>query len=163
MAKAITLNNQHTAEALKQEIKQTRDGRYRLRLQAIVLIKEGLTAQTIAKQLMIGRDTFFRWVKWYNEKGLEGIRDVSKGGRSDGNPKWDTALFTALFVELDKMEEFWSVPKMQAWIEKEYDVVIPQRTIQNHLKKHGYSFKSSRPNPYKGDEKLQKHFKKVVS
>jgi len=163
MAKPITLNRQHTTEELDHEIRRTRDGRYRLRLQAIVLVMEGLNAQTITERLKIGRDTFFRWVKWYNEKGLDGIKEVSKGGRPDGNPKWDDAIFEALFAKLDVMEEFFSVPKMAAWIESEYGVNIPERTIHARLKVGGYSFKSSRPNPYKGDHDLQAGFKKTES
>ncbi|MEA3374245.1 MAG: winged helix-turn-helix domain-containing protein [Campylobacterota bacterium] len=163
MAKKITINRQHTREELEREIKKTRDGRYRLRLQAINLVMEGLTSQMIVKRLMITRESLFRWVRWYNEKSLEGIREVSSGGRPEGNPKWEGSIFEALYAKLDLMEEFFSVPKMQAWIESEYGIVIPERTIHSRLKANGYSFKSSRPNPYKGDPELQAAFKKAES
>jgi transposase len=111
--------------------------------------------------LIISRPALFRWVKWYNEKGLERIRDVSSGGRPEGNPKWDNSIFDALFAKLDAMEEFFSVPKMQVWIEETYGKKIPERTIHDRLRVGGYSFKSSRPNPYKGDPNLQAQFKKT--
>lgn len=38
MAKAITINQQHTKEELEKELKRTKDGRYRLRLQVILLV-----------------------------------------------------------------------------------------------------------------------------
>ena len=60
------------------------------------------------------------------------------------------------------MEEFYSVPKMQVWIKETYDATIPQNTIHNRLRDNGYTFKSSRPNPYKGDPNLQASFKKMV-
>jgi transposase len=112
---------------------------------------------------MITKETMFRWMKWYNAKGLQGIKEVSKGGRAEGNPKWDAAIFEKLFKKLDQMEEFYSVPKMQVWIEENHGVTIPEQTIHYRLKKGGYSFKSSRPNPYKGDPSLQAQFKKTVS
>ena len=107
---------------------------------------------------MISRPALFKWVKWYNEKGLEGILKVSLGGRPEGNPKWDDSIFTALCAKLDLMEEFFSIPKMQAWIEDTYGVSIPERTIHYRLRVNGYTFKSSRPNPYKGDPDLQAAF-----
>lgn len=161
MAKAITIIKQHTKEELEKELKTTRDGRYRLRLQTLLLVHDKLSGAVIAKQLMIQRETLFKWVKWYNEKGLEGIRNVSSGGRPEGNPKWDDSIFEALFAKLDLMEEYFSVPKMQSWIEDTYEIVIPENTIHNRLKAGGYTFKSSRPNPYKGDPNLQAAFKKT--
>jgi transposase len=65
--------------------------------------------------------------------------------------------------KLDLMEEYWSIPKMQSWIEENYGVKIPLSTIHHRLGVNGYSFKSSRPNPYKGDPNLQAAFKKTVS
>lgn len=47
---------------------------------------------------------------------------------------------------------------MQSWIEDTYGIVIPENTIHNRLKAGGYTFKSSRPNPYKGDPNLQAAF-----
>lgn len=114
MAKAITIIKQHTKEELEKELKTTRDGRYRLRLQTLLLVHDKLSGAVIAKQLMIQRETVFKWVKWYNEKGLEGIKNVSSGGRPEGNPKWDDSIFEALFAKLDLMEEYFSVPKMQS-------------------------------------------------
>lgn len=163
MAKAITIIRHNTEEELEKEIKTTRDGRYRIRAQTILLVMRGMSSKTIVAQLMIGLDTFFRWIKWYNEKGLKGIRDVSAGGRPEGNSKWDDAIFTALFAKLDLMEEFFSIPKMQSWIEETYNVSIPEPTIYYRLRINGYTFKSSRPNPYKGDPNLQAQFKKTVS
>jgi transposase len=161
MAKKITIIEHNTKEELEYEIKRTRDGRYRLRMQVIILCMEGLPSHEIQSRLIISRPALFRWVKWYNEKGLERIRDVSSGGRPEGNPKWDNSIFDALFAKLDAMEEFFSVPKMQVWIEETYGKKIPERTIHDRLRVGGYSFKSSRPNPYKGDPNLQAQFKKT--
>lgn len=162
MAKAITINRQHTDDELVRELKRTKDGRYRLRLQVILLVLKRYTSDQIHAQLLVSKHALFKWVRWYNQRGLEGIRDVSKGGRVEGNPLWDDSVFEALFAKLDQMEEYWSVPKMASWIQEEYKITIPERTIHHRLKVGGYSFKSSRPNPYKGDPNLQAAFKKTV-
>ena len=160
MPKTITLKKHHTNQELEHELKYTKDGRYRLRIQAILLAQEGLKSHEIAEQLKIGKDTFFNWKRWYNERGLIGIKEVSKGGRPEGNPIWDKNIFENLYRKVDAMEEYWSVPKMQEWIIENHDVKIPYSTIEHRLKVNGYSFKSSRPNPYKGDKEKQCSFKK---
>lgn len=161
MGRKITVIEHNSNEKLKKEIKRTHaNGRYRLRVQAILLAQEGNSSKIITEQLMIQKKTLFEWVKWYNEKGLEGLDSRYSGKRAEGNPKWDKDIFEALFEKLDKMEEFFSVPKMQSWIEENYGENIPENTIHDRLKKGGYSFKSSRPNPYKGDPNLQASFKK---
>jgi transposase len=160
--KYITITPHHTQEELEQELKKTNDGRYRLRIHVILLAMQQYNSASIRKQLMVGRPTIFNWVRRYNQKGLKGIKEVYKTGRSEGNPKWDNSIFEALCAKLDLMEEFWSVPKMREWIKERYKVEIPERTIHYRLKMNGYTFKSSRPNPYKGDPALQAAFKKTV-
>ena len=162
MAKKILLESHNSNEELTRELKNTRDGRYRLRVHAISLYQEGMRTTQIIKLLLINRVTFYQWIRRYNKDGLRGLKNVSLGGRGEGNPKWDDNIFTALFKKLDLMEEFYSVPKMQAWIKETYDVDIPQNTIHHRLYKAGYTFKSSRPNPYKGDPNLQASFKKMA-
>lgn len=161
MAKPITIKIQHTSEELEREVKKTRDGNYRLRVQVILSIVQGKETKKIQQELMISNPTIFSWIKRYNDKGLEGLHEICRGGRKEGNPKWNDAIFKALFAKLDLMEEFWSVPKMAEWIAEQYEQKIPERSIHNRLKKGGYSFKSSRPNPYKGDPELQAAFKKT--
>jgi transposase len=116
----------------------------------------------IVKQLLIGRHSVSIWIKLYNQHGLDGLKNFSLGGRKEGDVKWSNEIFTALFEKLDSMDEFYSVPKMQSWIEDTYGVTIPQNTIHNRLRAGGYTFKSSRPNPYKGNPNLQASFKKTV-
>lgn len=86
---------------------------------------------------MIGKAAIFSWLKKYNKDGLEGLRRISKGGRKEGNPKWDNKVFEVLFAKLDSMEEFWSVPKMAEWMKDEFNVEVPERTIHHRLKVNG--------------------------
>ena len=65
----VILKQHQTNEELEREIKYTKDGRYRLRVQAILLAQKGLKSHEISEQLKIGKDTFFNWKRWYNEKG----------------------------------------------------------------------------------------------
>ena len=161
MAKRLEIKRHDTVEELRREIKYAKDGRYQNRLRCVLMAMEGKQVVEIRKELMISTSTYAEWIKRYNKEGKEGLKRY-KSGRKEGRVIWDKKIFEALFEKLDKMEEYWSVPKMQAWIEKEFHVVIPLQTIRNHLRQAGYRYKSSRPNPYKGDVKKQKAFKKTV-
>ena len=70
-------------------------------------------------------------------------------------------IFTDIFKTLDKMDEYWSIPKIQKLIETKHGIKVPLETIRSRLKKAGYSYKSNRPSPYKGDKELQEEFKKT--
>jgi transposase len=111
------------------------------------------------EDFVIVKSTLWYWIKKYNEKGIEGLI-FDKGGRKEGNPKWDKEIFDKLIKEIDKNDKLWSVPLMKEWIMKNNKIDIPQSTIWYHLQLKKYSYKSLRPSPYKGDEKAQEEFKK---
>ena len=159
MGKKLELKNHDSKKELKEEIRKTKDGRYELKLRVILMAKEGYSPTEIKKILMIAGATYSRWIKQYNEEGKEGLKRYERG-RKEGNPKWDKKIFEELFKKLDKMEEYWSVPKMREWIKEEYKKDIPDSTIEYHLHKANYSWKTNRPSPYKGDKEKQESFKK---
>ena len=50
---------------------------------------------------------------------------------------------------------------MQKLVEEKHGVKIPCKTVRHRVKKAGYSYKSNRPSPYKGNKELQDEFKKT--
>jgi len=157
--KKLELKDHDSEEELKKEIRATKNGRYELRLRTVLMLKQGYSPKAIKEILLISGSTYAKWIKQYNEEGKERLKKHGSG-RKEGNPKWDQRIFESLMKKLDLMEEYWSVPKMQKWIEEEYGVEIPDATIEYHLHKNNYSWKTNRPSPYKGDKKQQERFKK---
>ena len=100
------------------------------------------------------------WIKKYNANGIEGLR-TKASGRPAGNPKWDSAIFTALTRAIDQ-GGYWSIPRMQEWIAKNHHVHIPEQTIWFRLDALQYSYKSARPHPAQGNREKQETFKKGV-
>jgi len=155
--KSIELKNHNSIEELRRELRYAKDGRYSLRLQCIILKKEGRKPKEIQEILLISRVTYGKWIRQYNEEGLDGLRSKKPTGRKE---KWDNNLFKELFEELDKNKGFWTIKKMQKFIEEKHNVKIPEESIRRRLHKYGYSWKTSRPSPYKGDKGKQEEFKK---
>lgn len=158
----IHLEEHNSIEELKEAVKKIRDGAERQRVNAIIKIKEGKSGPEIVEMLLISRKALGNWIRKYNTYGLKGLK-TKASGRSDGNPKWDKQIFDELAKEIDNTDQYWSVPIMAQWIQKNYQQDIPRSTIWSHLQKLGYSYTSLRPNPYKGDPIAQQEFKKKAS
>jgi transposase len=160
--RAIKLKDHDTEEELLQEIRNTKNGRYQHRLRTILLAKRGISSKSIREEMLISSATYSKWLKNYNEHGKE-ILKQHNSGRKDGNPKYEEKIFKEVFEKLDLMEEYWSIPKMQRLVLELHNVQVPDETMRMRIKRAGYSYKSNRPSPYKGDADLQDNFKKVVS
>ncbi len=158
MKKHILKETHTISELIEIKNKSTDEGQ-KLKLRAIINLKKGKLVQQVSEELLISRQSLSLWQKIYNEKGVAGLL-TNKGGRKEGNPTWDTMIFTTLTNHVQEKGGYWSVPKMQEWIEKKYSKVIPLQTIWYHLCILEFSYKSSRPHPYKGDIQRQESFKK---
>lgn len=151
----------HTDDELRRVINKCTDDGQKLRLRAIINIKKGKLLKQVSGELLVTRQSLGVWLTRYNEKGLHGLK-TNKGGRPEGNPKWDTDIFKKLTETIKEKGGYWSIPKMQEWIETRYKITIPEQTVWYHLDKLGFSYKSSRPHPYKGNKERQESFKKGV-
>lgn len=156
----IKIKDLDSEEELLQEIRNSKNGRYQHRLRTIVLAKRNVLVKDIKKELLISSATYCKWIKLYNEYGKERLKE-HHSGRKGGNPKYDEKIFKEVFEKLDAMEEYWSVPKMQKLVYELHSIHVPSETMRMRVKRAGYSYKSNRPSPYKGDKELQETFKKT--
>jgi transposase len=158
--KTIKLKDKHSRSELEVFLKKTIDPKERNRIKVLIEVKKGKSKQEIAGNFHMERGTIIDWIKIYNNKGLQGLK-TNKGGRPLGNPIWDNKIFDKLIEEIDKQDQYWSIPIMQEWIQKNYKETIPEQTVWYRMNKmNGMSYKSSRPHPYKGDNGKQDVFKK---
>ncbi len=149
----------HTLAELIEAKNMSSDDGQKLRLRAIINIKKGKFLKQVSEDLVVSQKSLGVWLNRYNTKGISGLV-TNKGGRSEGNPKWDTNIFSSLGKTIRTIGGYWSIPKMQEWIKEKYQENIPEQTVWYHLDRLGFSYKSSRPHPYKGDRERQESFKK---
>ena len=159
---AHILKNLHTVEELLGLKNKSKDEGQKLRLRAIINIKKGKLLKQVSEELLISRRSLSTWVHRYNNEGVNGFK-TNKGGRPEGNPTWDTAIWDGLTALITEKGGYWSIPKMQEWIMETYKKSIPEQTVWYNLNKLNFSYKSSRPHPYLGDEEKQSVFKKKWS
>ena len=151
----------HTLDELLKAKNKSSDLGQKLRLRAIINIKKGKLIKEVSEELLVDRKSISIWQNIYNEKGIEGLK-TNKGGRPEGNPKWDASIFNDLAKEIDK-GGYWSIPRMQEWLRTNKNKDIPEQTIWYRMDQLQYSYKSARPHPVKGDKEKQESFKKGVS
>lgn len=154
----IHVEGSATISSLKQALKVSKDPAHKTRIRAIIKLCEGHTKVAVAEELTISRTALIEWVKKYNAGGISALA-LSKGGRKEGNPKWNTNLFINLAKEIDK-GGYWSIPRMQEWLKKHHKKDIPEQTVWYRMDQLGYSYKGARPHPVLGDRGRQETFKK---
>ena len=162
MSNILKLKDSHTVATLKMCIKESRDDGQKNRLRVILGVKRGRLRKEVADQCGLNVDTITDTVRRYNEQGVAGLK-TNKGGRPEGNPKWDASIFDDLVKEIDIQKCYWSVPLMIEWIKENKKEEIPYNTVWYRVHRLKYSYKSARPHPYLGNKDKQTSFKKGAS
>ena len=67
--------------AIQQEIQRSEESRYDHRLHGLLLITAGQSCQQVAELFGEDRRTVQRWVKTFEEQGLDGLREGDRPGR----------------------------------------------------------------------------------
>lgn len=156
----IKLKVRDSVSDLKRALKESADADQKNRIKAIINIKEGSTKTATAERFVVSRTSVISWVVAYNEGGVEALK-MSKGGRLEGNPKWDGSIFDDLTKEIDK-GGYWSIPRMQEWLIENKKKDIPEQTVWYRMNQLDYSYKGARPHPTQGNKEKQESFKKGV-
>lgn len=157
----IALLDRDTVATMKAAIRRSKEDAQKARIRALLRVKQGVPHKRVAEEGSLSRSSLISWIKAYNESGIEALK-MSKGGRPEGNPKWEKEIFEALTKEIDKGDRYWSVPVMVSWIKERYGREIPENTVWYHVRDLAYSYKSAGPSPAKGDPQAQAAFKKGV-
>lgn len=160
MINTIQLEEKHSYQELKTLLNKNKDELMKTRIKILLLVKKGKQRKQIAEQLSVHTDTITDVIKRYNLNGVDSL-PTNKGGRKEGNPKWDIKIFDDLKIEINKQDQYWSIPKMVEWISKHKQENIPENTVWYHMTKSlNMSYKSARPHPLLGDKAKQEDFKK---
>jgi|SRR5271170_7056 transposase len=155
----------HTIEQLQQLAKAQKQARMRIRLQAVVLAREGKTASQIAAALGAARRAVQEWVARYNRSGVEGLKEGVRTGKpprlaKDRHERFKTrldggALSTDGVCTLRAAD-------VQRILENEFNVVYSLKGVYKLLHRLGYSCLAPRPRHKLADAAAQEAFKKVL-
>ncbi len=154
----LTVRDHDTVAELREKLRKAADEAYKTRVKAILLAKKGKKRYEIVEQLTVDAKSVTTWLARYNNAGTPALVS-NRGGRPEGNPKWDARHFELLAKEIDQ-GGYWSIPRMQEWLTKHCSVTIPEQTVWYRMDQLKYSYKGARPHPVQGSSEKQERFKK---
>ncbi len=105
------------------------------RARAIVLSVNGWTSGQIARAFGVTPDSVRRWRSWFAAEGVDGLRASDRQGRE---PVKSTAASTVLETLLSPPvadRANWTLPRLQAEIERQAEVTISKSQLCKTLKK----------------------------
>ena len=152
--------------AIQQEIARSDESRYDHRLHGLLLLTGGQSCQQISDLFGEDRRTVQRWVKRFEEHGLDGMRDGERPGRPAG---LDDKQWASLERDLRRsasdfghIGHLWDGKLLSAHLEQRYKVVLGVRQCQRIFRQLGFRLRKPRPQVAQSDPVLVAAFKKTA-
>jgi transposase len=144
---------------------KTKDSRAARRMLAIALVLEGVNRRTAAETCGMDRQTLRDWVHRYNAEGLTGLANRPSPGRRSRLSE-DQKAELADWVDAGPDPEHdgvvrWRRRDLQRRIEREFGVVMHERSVGKQLRALGLRRLVPRPKHPKADPAAQEAFKKT--
>ena len=153
--------------AIQQEIQRSGESRYDHRLHGLLLITGGQSCQQVAELFGEDRRTVQRWVKTFEQQGLDGLRDSERPGRPRSlTPQQWKSLESDLRKSPDEfglMGYLWDGKLLSEHLHRRYDVKLGVRQCQRLFKQMGFRFRKPRPQVAQSDPEKVRAFKKTAT
>src|ERR1700712_269658 len=155
-----------SASDLRQASSRSKSAAAARRMLALALVMEGLDRTTAARSCGMDRQTLRDWVHRYNSDGLPGLENKALPGRV---PKLTAEQRQGLIALVeagpqpgkDKVVR-WRRTDLRDRLEKDFGVVLHERTVGKLLTGLGYRRLSVRPFHPKSDPAAQEEYKKTL-
>jgi len=105
------------------------------RARAIVLSLNGWTSGQIARAFGVTPDSVRRWRSWFAEDGVDGLRAGERPGREPVKSDAASAVAAAVLAEPVADRPNWTLPRLQAEIARQSEVLISKSQLSKTLKK----------------------------
>lgn len=157
------VKSRHGLDELRRIARSVASARMRIRLQAVVLAKQGHSSVEIARTLDAGRRSIQTWIQRYNQEGIEGLAHRPGQGRPwrlsvaqrkrlcarlDAGARDDDGVCTLRGKDLQRI------------LREEFGQLYHLNGVYKLLHRLGYSCLMPRPQHRKSDPAAQEAFKK---
>lgn len=164
MEAAMNVLLRHTSEQLLEQYKKESNPRFARRIHGVYLASTGMTCSEIIKITGAGRRTIQKWVRRYNDTGLEGLKDQPRPGQPTKLPRSLEESFRRRLESGPSEQDGVSVlngPAIRRLLEREFGVVYSLWGVYDLLHRLGYASLCPRPQHEKADPHAQEQFKKT--
>ena len=155
---------QESIPELKEMLRTEKRNRQRQRLQMLYLFKSGQADTRIkaAEMLAVNRMTIGRWLATYEKEGIPGLLSIkTKPNRKLSIPP---CILHALKHELEKPEGFSSYRAIQIWLDENFALSIPYKTVHGIVRyRLKAKLKVGRKSHVKKDQKKVDEFRSSIN
>jgi len=134
-------NPAKSAARLLDEIRRSEESRYDHRIHGVLLVARGMSCPEVAALLGDAPRTVEYWVRRFNEKGLNGLRECARAGRPRHLEDWQLSAIHATIHGMPGLVTPggvpWSGRTLSTWISELYGIHLSVRHCQRLLKKWG--------------------------
>jgi len=152
-----------TLEELETAAKAAPIQRTYTRLMAIKALAMGFPHDQVAGLFAVNEDSVSRWVRRFNERGIDGLTEGPRSGRP---PKIKTDLaqeYRELMVHPESVNETqWTGRKFHGYLTTHCQLEVGYSTLMRWLHDEGFRLKVPRPWPDGQDEEKRKAFIELI-
>ena len=128
-----------SVDELKRELGSNSMSRYYYRITTVLLIEQGEDIKALSKSIQVTEKTIYNWVNIFKKEGLSGLKEKKRHGRPK---KLSTKEITEITELINSPPELYDV-KLKKWtgeilskfIEKEYNIILHEKTCDILIKK----------------------------
>lgn len=154
----------HTKEELAALIRREPDAKVAMRMRGVLLAMRGRTNKEIGLDLSVAPRSTQNWVRCYNARGIEGLRDKARPGQPKKlSPPEEAKLIGWLESGPDLQRDgvvAWRGTTLKAKIQKQFGKKFSLSGAYSMLHRLGYEPLRPRPIHRKADLAGQEEFKK---
>lgn len=130
-----------------------------VRMSAMKALCLGFPHDQVARLYDVSKRTLSRWVRWFNDRGIDGLIDRPKPGRPKKIGPEKSAQYRELIQNPEKADQtHWTGRKFHGYITEELNEEIGYRTVLRWLHDEGFRLKVPRSWPNGQDERQRKAF-----
>jgi transposase len=134
---------------LQEQLREAEDARYHRRLLALLALDEGDAVAEVAERLGVTRQSIYNWARLYEAEGsAAALQDHYGGGRpSVWTDERQALLVAALRQRPDQLGypgPNWTVPLLQAYVERVGGLQVSEDTLRRQLQRLDYVWKRFR-------------------
>lgn len=140
----------------------TRAGHDRCR--AIIALLVGVAPEQVMKIFNKSQRTLSRWIKRFNERGIDGLVDKPKPGRPRAISPQMGEKARQIFDNPQQAGHWhWTAVKFHGHLRQTLEIDVHYSTVVRFLHNNNYALKTPRPWPAKQDEALREDFRRRVA
>jgi len=161
----VTVSNAPEArELIKAEIRRTAEARLQHRLHCLLLVCDGKTCAEVSALFGDSLRAMEYWVRRFNERGIDGLRDAARPGRrSRLSPEDEKALGRDLRCSPQQFgygQSLWDGKLLSHHLKQKFNIELKVRQCQNLFHRLGFRRRKPRPVIAGGDVVAQEAYKK---